>query len=825
VAGVPHSLAPPPINKNVNDTNTLVIPFVTSSNSTNLHSPATPITQTPPSKRLRTAPLPYSPGDLGKYASVQAIELARLGWRQYFRSKQTPTALSTNIKSLNHPAAEHLAHWASVGVPCVTSSFPWSCQQRDAAHLRGPHHSAITYSDFLMQDLYDYIQMGYWLVLPYTAVHHLSPLRLSPAGVVPQRERRPRPIMDYSFYDTNASSLPLDPHHAMQFGTALQRIIQRLVYCNPTHGPPRMAKIDLADGFYRVPLSPTAALHLAVVIPTDTADLPLVAIPVTLPMGWAHSPPFFCAYTETVTDLANSTMVNPPAPEHPLYLTTQHATSLPKHDTFHPSAIVLGTPDNTPPLAYHDVYMDDFITVAQTPAEPSALNTMLHAIDSVFDNTPHPHRRQAISQSKLDKGDATFSTTKRILGWDIDTHFMHLSLPAHRHDTLATSIQHCLNVKRTSLKIWRRLLGLLRSSSPAIYGATHLFSILQHAQTATTRKRVTISPIIRLVLNDWLTLLNDIHQRPAPLYTLVPTPPTCVATTDASQLGMGGAWTPIQSNPPANYLWRIPFPNTISQALVSCDNPMGHLSINDMELAALITGATLASTISPPPTPYQTILLGTDNTAACSWINKGSTTSITPPAFLLHQLARLRRAHNFSLSACYIPGSTNTLADCCSRLFHLNDNDFLAYMNATHPVQPSWKLVHPPTELISSMTYALSNKLQPLVSPRSDKDTTTPPGTYGLPSAKTSTATHTSPTSPTQYHYYKSSPIATALVSWLPAVVASNLEQWKTPFVPWARRSPHWDALTPGYKPQANSTFVYPVSCRDTANKTRHPPV
>ncbi len=32
---------------NVNDTNTLVIPLVTSSNSTPLHSPATPITQTP----------------------------------------------------------------------------------------------------------------------------------------------------------------------------------------------------------------------------------------------------------------------------------------------------------------------------------------------------------------------------------------------------------------------------------------------------------------------------------------------------------------------------------------------------------------------------------------------------------------------------------------------------------------------------------------------------------------------------------------------------------------------------------------------------------
>jgi hypothetical protein len=84
-----------------------------------------------------------------------------------------------------------------------------------------------------------------------------------------------------------------------------------------------MAKIDLADGCYRVPLSPTAALSLAVIIPADIATnpSPLVAIPLALPMGWTHSPPFFCAYTETIADIANHPPNNP-LPDHNLLTTT-----------------------------------------------------------------------------------------------------------------------------------------------------------------------------------------------------------------------------------------------------------------------------------------------------------------------------------------------------------------------------------------------------------------------------------------------------------------------------------------------------------------------
>jgi hypothetical protein len=74
--------------------------------------------------------------------------------------------------------------------------------------------------------------MGYWTVVPYKTLRRHPALRLSPAGVVPQHNRRPRPIIDYSYYDLNAQAVPLAPEHAMQLGATFQRLIQRLTYCN-----------------------------------------------------------------------------------------------------------------------------------------------------------------------------------------------------------------------------------------------------------------------------------------------------------------------------------------------------------------------------------------------------------------------------------------------------------------------------------------------------------------------------------------------------------------------------------------------------------------
>jgi hypothetical protein len=54
-------------------------------------------------------------------------------------------------------------------------------------------------------------------------------LRLSPLGVLPQRDRRPRSIIDYSFYHINDDTVLMAPPEAMQFGKALWRILSAIV--------------------------------------------------------------------------------------------------------------------------------------------------------------------------------------------------------------------------------------------------------------------------------------------------------------------------------------------------------------------------------------------------------------------------------------------------------------------------------------------------------------------------------------------------------------------------------------------------------------------
>jgi hypothetical protein len=122
---------------------------------------------------------------------------------------------------------------------------------------------------------------------------------------VPQREGRPRIIVDYSFYGINQDTVKLAPIEAMPLGKANERLWQTIMSANPKFGPLHMYKIDISDGFYRVPLSTSGIPKLRVCPPPIDGLPPLVVSPLVLPMGWTESPPYFCAFTETGCDIAN----------------------------------------------------------------------------------------------------------------------------------------------------------------------------------------------------------------------------------------------------------------------------------------------------------------------------------------------------------------------------------------------------------------------------------------------------------------------------------------------------------------------------------------
>jgi hypothetical protein len=186
---------------------------------------------------------------------------------------------------------------------------------------------------------------------------------------VPQRDRRPRLIVDYTFSGLNQDTLQLAPREAMQFGRALQRVFTTLVHADARYGPVHMAKIDVADGFYRGWVQLDDVPKLGVALPAPPGSAPLIAFPLALPMGWVESPPYFSVVTETACDLANDMLKSAPtAPLNMAHRLEAVTATLPDDadvDPIHRKRVVQKPSplagNGRPPVASVDVYVDDFL--------------------------------------------------------------------------------------------------------------------------------------------------------------------------------------------------------------------------------------------------------------------------------------------------------------------------------------------------------------------------------------------------------------------------------------------------------------------------------
>ena len=469
-----------------------------------------------------------SESTLGKLARSYARRVQTDGLRYMLLELRGESNIPATVRELPHKAARLLSHLASRGASVPTASAPWTRQQRDAALARGPHRSSDGEREFVAQEMLDFCEQGYWVVLPYDVVADWPDLRISPLGVVPQRDRRPRLIVDYTFSGVNDDTLQWAPREAMQFGRALQRVFATLVHADPRYGPVHMAKIDVADGFYRVWVQLADVPKLGVILPTSPSSAPLIAFPLALPMGWVESPPYFSVITETACDLANQMLTSPPSScfDQAHRLEAVAATPPDDADIEFPSRSqgALTMPSTLagrgrPPVAKVDVYVDDFLLLAQTHSQRTkVMRATLTAIDQVLRHlsaADPPHRKEPASTKKMLKGDASWATHKRILGWDIDSEALTLHLPPHRHARLREILSWLLPPhKRLAVSKWHQVLGELRSMSPALPGSRGLFSFLQAALQHTERNRVRVTRQINDLARDFLSLLESIHTRP-----------------------------------------------------------------------------------------------------------------------------------------------------------------------------------------------------------------------------------------------------------------------------------------------------------------------
>lgn len=264
--------------------------------------------------------------ELGKLIRQQTEDFMEKDWRTFVRDVRGRGDLQSTTPAMDeHPASQLIRHLAVRGAPAMMQTAPWTEAKIKSVLKRGPHRSCRDHLAFLREEILDFVRKGFWVMLPYRLLKKkmqkegvLKRIRLSPPGVIPQRDRRPRWIVDYTFYGVNQETLQLGPKDAMQFGRALERVLYWVRRANPRYGPVYLGKVDLADGFYRVWLMADTIPQLAVTFPKYPGEEQMVAFPLALPMGWVESAKYFCAATETAVDLANKKSDSEELPPHPL---------------------------------------------------------------------------------------------------------------------------------------------------------------------------------------------------------------------------------------------------------------------------------------------------------------------------------------------------------------------------------------------------------------------------------------------------------------------------------------------------------------------------
>ena len=95
------------------------------------------------------------------------------------------------------------------GAPVVLMTGEFSEGEHLADLKRGPHKYATEYALFLRKEFASMLEKGQCMVIPYSVAKRLPGLRLSPLGVKTERDRKPRWLGDYSYFKTNAETLPV----------------------------------------------------------------------------------------------------------------------------------------------------------------------------------------------------------------------------------------------------------------------------------------------------------------------------------------------------------------------------------------------------------------------------------------------------------------------------------------------------------------------------------------------------------------------------------------------------------------------------------------
>jgi hypothetical protein len=276
----------------------------------------------------------------------------------------------------------------------------------------------------------------------------------------------------------------------------------------------------------------------------------------------------------------------------------------------------------------------------------------------------------------------------------------------------------------------------------------------------------------------------------------MPDYPSVIGSVDAAKAGMGGVvFAP--GHPPT--LWQAAFPPDIQARIILLANRAGDITNSNLEQAGVLAQADIAASLYD----LRELTLATmnDNVTTVSHNRKGAVTSDQAAAYLCQLSSLHRRHHRYYHEVSHIKGSVNAMADFLSRRFGLTEPELLTYFDTHFPQDLPWRLCRLPPATHSALISAL-RRLRPDTASWLRHELTIPVSSnLGWLSPTPSAVTRTSVMCPPISASISSSsmPANTAAAPSPAALSPLALNEWRRPYVPWARSSPDWASRIPGW--------------------------
>ena len=634
--------------------------------------------------------------------------------------------------ALHHPAAELLRTYATLGCPTETGK-PWTTVEMQAAIDRGPHISAMDPDamEQLQAEVEEKVANGQARLVLWDDIKNNPPmeLKISPIAMIPHKSRQFRAILDLSFPiklsngtivpSVNDATTKTAPRGAInQIGHSLQRIIHAFATSDPD-AKIFMAKWDIKDGFWRLDCEEGQEWNFCYVLPKPQGEPIQLVVPTSLQMGWIESPPYFCTASETARDVAEQYLQRP-------------LNSLPNHKFLdrtlqHEDINSLPELSSTPLKFVLEVYMDDYIGLA-IPTSLHQLrhfsNAVMFGIHDVFPPDTTNNNNDPISTKKLDKLDGSWATIKDILGLTFDGVNKTVWLEEDKRDAILIVLTGWLRAGQDKnfgipFSEFQSVISKIRHAFitiPAGRGLMSPFNKLLRLQP--NRVFLHRNAQVRTALMECRTFLRESISKPTKCTQLLSAWPDFIGITDASSLGAGGVIVGERKATPLT-VFRVQWPQDITDAVISERNPMGTLTNNDLEMAGLLL-LWLAMEETCGNLQHCHIALFSDNTPTVSWVQRMAAKQSVIAMQLLRILAlRLQLAEASPLTPLHIAGVDNEMADIASRSFgseskwHCTcDSDLTNMFTSLFPPPPqtSWNVFQHSSVITTRVISALRMK-------------------------------------------------------------------------------------------------------------------